>query len=270
MQNESLVDRRKYDCLDRVHDNVPFSNLSLLGTNESLSYASVINKRKRHQSLELIEQIYQGFRVFEFTLAVLNGKIYVVYLDKVLCKFDEVIRLMNQYFILHLREAFFLFLHKSKHFKWKEQDSYVLDKLYSEYRTCILYDEKKQLGHMRGKIWTLDFFGINYASRSFVDDGEVTGHKSGINAKVKNCINQMKSDNDSNYIRVCNFHGSGILSYFPFENYRRFASKLADSDIYDLNVNNPAIFMFDFPELFNANGYDFNARLIERNYKLSY
>lgn len=270
MQNESLVKSRKYDCLDRVYDSVPFSNLSLLGTNESLSYASIIRNGKRHQSLELIEQIYQGFRVFEFTLAVINGKIHVVYLDKILCRFDEVIKLMSQYFILHPREAFFLFLHKSKHFKWREQDSYVLDKLYSEYKTCILYDERKELGYLRGKIWTLDFFGINYASRSFVDDGKVTAHSSGIDAKVINCFNQMKDYRNLDYIRVCNFHGSGVLAYWPFDNYRRFAMKLADSEIYNLNVDNPAIYMFDFPELFNTNGYDFNARLLERNYKLTY
>lgn len=72
------------------------------------------------------------------------------------------------------------------------------------------------------------------------------------------------------YIRVCNFHGSGVLAYWPFDNYRRFAMKLADSEIYNLNVDNPAIYMFDFPELFNTNGYDFNARLLERNYKLTY
>lgn len=271
MSSESLVKRRKYDCLSRVHDNVPFSNLSLIGTNESFSFYRKVSKRHRHQSWDLSEQIYQGVRVFELTLAWLNNDIVITYGRHVIREFDSFMKELNQYMrYLHPKECFFLILKRSNDFPFEMSASHILDTLYSKYQTCVLYDENKKLSELRGKVWILNFFDLNHISMSFVQDKQVTGMDSGIKAKIANCKNQLKSENKQSCVRIVNFQGSGIKFYNPLVNYKSFAKRLSDSEIYDIPKDVPAIFMFDFPEMFVSEGYDFIEVLMSRNYNLTY
>lgn len=138
-ESNSLMETRKPEILSGFPDNIKFKDLKLAGVVNSLT-----------SKMEFQEQLLQGFRVFEIdvrdeSLVSLNGR-----------TLESVLKQLNQYFILHPREAIFLTVNCAI----VKSSSLLLDKLYS-LGISSFYNIETPLSDLRGKIWLLRTTGCS-------------------------------------------------------------------------------------------------------------